>query len=157
MKKKELVMLVGNIGSGKSTLCKKYQKKGYVVLSRDTLRYAIGGGEYIFNKKFEPIISRLVLIMFEEFLDLTVPIVVDETTMNRSFRSRYILLAKEYGYKVKCHVMPKLTMKKSVQRRLNNPHGKYSKRVWESVWKRLNKMYEEPSLGEGINKIIKEK
>jgi dephospho-CoA kinase len=36
--KKEIILLIGNIASGKSTIAKQYAKKGYVVISRDSLR-----------------------------------------------------------------------------------------------------------------------
>ena len=47
--KKQVKILVSNIGGGKTTLSKRYVEFGYVVISRDTLRYGIGNGEYIFN------------------------------------------------------------------------------------------------------------
>ena len=62
---KNLIILVGNIGSGKSTYAKKYQKKGYIVIARDQLRYAIGGGEYIFNTKYEPLIWKTEYYLFK--------------------------------------------------------------------------------------------
>jgi len=39
MDKKELIILVGNIGTGKTTESKKLAKKGYIIISRDAFRY----------------------------------------------------------------------------------------------------------------------
>ena len=47
----KIIVLVGNIGSGKTTWIKKFLKKTkgkYVVVSRDAIRYMMGGGKYIF-------------------------------------------------------------------------------------------------------------
>jgi len=152
---KELVILVGNIGSGKSTICKKYQKEGYVVIARDCLRYAIGGGIYVYNTKYEPIIFETELCMLESFMELGVNIVIDEVGVSRAMRMHYIIPAKDYGYTVKCHVLPQLLRKTAVDRRMQNPHGQYDRDLWEQVWDRFQSKYEEPSFDEGIDDIIR--
>jgi predicted kinase len=153
---KELIILVGNIGEGKSTLCKKYQKKDYIVIARDSLRYAIGGGNYIFNEKYESIIWKTELYMLRKFMELGINIVVDEVGINKVMRARYVVPAKEYNYTIKCHMLPKLTMKEAVDRRMNDPHGQPDRKLWESVWVKFNNMYEEPTLNEGFDEIIHE-
>jgi len=154
---KKLVILVGNIGCGKTTLAQKYQKKGYVVIARDQLRYAIGNGNYVFKKEYEPIIFSTELYMLKEFLTKGVNIVIDEVGISFILRKRYIDIAEEYGYKIICHILPRLPIKEAVRRRMKNPHGQYDKKIWRQVWTRFNKMYEEPVKEEGFYKIIKEK
>lgn len=153
--KKEVLILVGNIGAGKSTLVKKYVDKGHIVISRDSLRYGIGGGKYIFNTDYESVIWATELTLFEEFLTRGVNIIVDEVGINISMRARYIEVAKAFGYKVKCIVLPKLSKEESVNRRMKDPHGTSDRKIWEGVWEKFDNMYEEPSLDEGFNKIIK--
>jgi len=155
MKPKDLIILTGNIGSGKSILTKQYQAKGYVVIARDALRYAIGGGTYVFNTEYEAIIWETELLMLEFFMKLGVNIVVDEVGVSKAMRLRYITPAKKYEYAVKCHVLPKLTMKESIDRRMRDPHGQYNRKLWESVWLKFAKIYEEPSFEEGFTEIIK--
>lgn len=152
---KELIILVGNIGSGKSTLTKKYQEDGYVVIARDCLRYAIGGGTYVYNVNYEPIIFDTELHMLEAFLKLGVNLVIDEVGVSKAMRMRYILPAKDYGYTVKCHVLPQLLQKTAVDRRMQNPHGQYDRELWKQVWDRFQSQYEEPSFDEGIDEIIR--
>ena len=41
---KRKILIMGLPGTGKTTLVKKYQKEGYVVIARDQLRYGIGNG-----------------------------------------------------------------------------------------------------------------
>ena len=152
---KELIILVGNIGSGKSTLTKKYQKKGYVVIARDWLRKAIGGGEYIFNIEYEPIIFKTEIELYKKFLLLEKNIIIDEVGITKSLRGRYITLAKKYNYKITCIVLPKLSKNLSVKRRLQDNHGDTGKGIWEEIWERFNQSYQKPSIKEGFDKIVK--
>lgn len=151
---KKLIIMVGNIGSGKSTLTKKYQKEGYVIIARDQLRYAIGGGDYVFNLDYEPIIWNTELYMVDNFIDLEANILVDEVGITKAMRARYITPAKDKGYKITVIVMPILSKKESVNRRLQNPHGQYDRKLWNGIWEKFNKLYELPSKEEGIDEII---
>ena len=94
---KELVLLVANIGEGKSTLAKQYQEKGYVVISKDGLRYVIGAGNYVYKQEYEPIIWETELSMLESFMDIGANIVIDSICVGKSMRARYISFAKIYN------------------------------------------------------------
>jgi len=151
---KKLIMLVGNIGSGKSTLAKTYTKKGYVIIARDDLRYNIGGGQYIFDLNLEPAIWNTELTMVENFMKENVNIVVDEVGIERTMRERYIKCARKYNYHTTALVLPKLSMKESVDRRMKNPHGQPNRQLWEDVWAKFNALYLPPIFEEGFNEII---
>lgn len=150
-----MIITVGNIGSGKSTYVKKYQKLGYVVISKDQLRYAIGGGQYIFNLIYEDIIWETELEMLRKFMSKSVNIVVDGTGVSKNIRKRYIQIGKMYGYKITVIEMPRFGMGESITRRMINNHGNTSEDVWKLVWTRFEAIYEEPCKKEGIDKIIK--
>lgn len=154
-KKKELIILVGNIGCGKTTLSHKYVKAGYVAIARDYLRYAIGVGDYVFNADYESIIWKTEQYMFKHFLKLGVNIIVDEVGISKKLRKGYIKLGKEYNYNITCVILPLLDMKKAVDRRMNNPHGQENRKLWEGVYNKFSKMYKEPTIKEGFNSIIK--
>lgn len=153
MNNKEIIILVGNIGSGKTTKTKELVEKGYVIISRDSLRYMIGSGQYIFNEDLEPAIWHSELKIVKEFMLLNSNIIVDETGMTKTERARYINLAQKYDYKVVVMLFPKLSMEESVNRRMNNPHGQPDRKLWENVWKKFNQRYEEPTFEEGIHEI----
>ena len=152
---KNLIILIGNIGSGKSTYADKYQKKGYIVIARDRLRYAIGNGKYIFNYDYEPIIWKTELYMFRKFVELGANILIDEVGMSKLMRRRYIPYAKRNGYKITAIEMPRFCMGEAVNRRMINPHGQPDYKLWCQVWTKFEGMYEEPSYEENIDKIIK--
>lgn len=155
MKKKHLIILIGNIGSGKSTYCKKYQEQGYIVIARDQLRYGIGNGKYVFNYKYEPVIWSTELYMFRKFIELEENIVVDEVGMSKNMRQRYIPYAKENGYTITALELPRLSMGESVTRRMINPHGQPNVELWKQVWTKFEAIYEPPTKEEGFDKIIK--
>ena len=153
--KPTLVLLVGNIGAGKSTLTKELANQGYLILSRDSIRYMIGGGEYRFGDETEPIVRSVTLAALEVMAIAEKHVVLDETSMSPRIRSTFINVVKRYDYNVIAIILPKLSMEESVARRLRNPHGQPDKALWERVWTMFDHMYVEPSKKEGIHQIIK--
>jgi len=154
-KKPKLKILIGNIGSGKSTYLKKYQKKGYIIISRDSLRYGIGAGNYIYNENYEPIIFKTEEYLFENFCSEQVNLVIDEINMSKKMRERYISIGKAYNYEIIAVNFPILKRDIAVERRLFKNHGDTSKTIWRQVWSRFNHLYETPNKREGFHKIIK--
>ena len=140
---------------GKSTICKDIALAGHVIISRDSLRYMIGAGKYIYNTVLEPAIFEAEEGILRSFMKLGVNIIVDETGINKQYREPYVKLAKEYGYSTFAYVMPKLSKKESVDRRMKNPHDQADRTIWEGVWKKFDDLYEEPTKEEGFVSIIK--
>ena len=154
-KTKQLIILVGNIGSGKSTLTRKYIEKGYIAIARDYIRYAIGEGKYIFNPNYEPIIWGTEQYMFTRFMDLGVNIVVDEVGVSRRTRKAYIHYAQIKKYKIIAIVLPRYSQEEAVNHRMKNPHGQNDRRLWENVWEKFDAIYTEPTKAEGFDEIKK--
>jgi predicted kinase len=150
---KKLIILVGNVGSGKSTVAKKYIDRGFVCISRDGLRYSIGGGKYIFNPFYESTIWDTELFMLRSFMEKGVNLIVDEVGIDKKMRKRYIKCAKEYDYRVTAIIMPKLSVEESIKQRMNNPRG-FHEKIWERVWNEFDAAYEEPEKHEGFDEII---
>jgi len=149
----ELIILVGNIGSGKSTVARTLVEKGYICVSLDAIRYGIGAGKYIFNPALEPIVFKSGWYILNEFMEWGYQIVADETNMSVKYRKKFIDLAKKMGYRIKAIVMPRLSMDESVSRRLKSNHGTANKATWETVWKKFDSRYQEPSYAEGFDLI----
>lgn len=150
------IIVTGNIGCGKSTLASFFQEKKFVVISRDSFRYSIGNGKYIFHKMLEPVIWKTELYMFKLFVDLGVDIYVDEVGVTPAMRKRYIdVLKKHKNYKIISIEMPRLSKDKAVARRLKTPHGQPDKALWELVWKKFDLVYESPKKSEGFHKLYK--
>lgn len=153
-RKKELMLLIGNIGSGKTTYAKKYVEKGYINISKDNLRFNIGAGKYIFDRRYEKTIFEVEKKMFQNFCRLGVNIVVDGTNVTRTLRKRYISYAKRYNYKIIGIVFPFLPRKTALKRRFKDPRGDKNKMKWGEVWEMFNFCYCIPLKKEGFNKLI---
>ena len=149
-----LVMMVGNIGSGKSTLVKHLAKKGYIVLSLDALRYMVGGGEYLFDEDLEPSIFRIENYALRELTDAEYDIAIDETNVSTTVRKRHFDCFKDKGYTAIAVVMPRLSKETAVKRRMQSAHGYFGPEVWGKVWEKFEDKYTEPSKEEGFEKII---
>lgn len=151
-KRKLMVILVGNIGSGKSTLTKKLIKRGFVVVARDSFRYSLGAGEYLYDQQTEPVIWATEGYMIRALCMGGIKLVVDEVGITKHMRSRYLDIAKSTGYKVVIIELPRMSRNKCVARRMHNPHGQADQKLWEAVWDKFNAKYEAPTQDEG--KII---
>jgi len=155
--KKRLVLLVGNIGTGKSTLIKKQYQGRYAVVSRDHIRYNIGNGDYVFLTSIERAIYETSRTLLEELLHTGINIVIDETNCRPSIRAGYARLGKQYGYNVTAIVLPKISKEESLKRRMKSPHGVFNKVAWSKVWDLFDSIYTEPTKEEGFDRIIKSK
>lgn len=151
-----LVILVGNIGNGKTTIAKKYVKKGYIAVSRDSVRQMFAAEDYMFNPDIEPIVFKVERHALLGLLQEGLNVVVDETNIVPKSRSRTIALGQEYHCKIIAHVVHRLTRDESVKRRMEgNPRG-YTAKKWGEVWDLFDKGYNEPILKEGFHEIILE-
>lgn len=149
----EIIVIVGNIGSGKSTYAKKLAEEGYIVIARDALRYMIGGGNYIFNRELEPAIWQGEWDILFNLMQTGVAIVVDEVGISPLMRKRYIELAEVFNYKISAHIMPEISKEEAINRRMKNPHGQPDKDLWGGVWDMFSIGYEEPTEEEGFDEI----
>ena len=157
--KSKIVILVGNIGSGKSTFSRFFVNKGFVVTARDGIRYTLGAGTYLFDPTIEPVVWASELYLFQQLLKTHKNIVVDEINVSKAFRKRLFKVIKPYRkyYDICCIELPRLSKDICIKRRLKDNHGNNSYDVWRGVWERFDSIYETPVHTEGFDNIIKVK
>ena len=142
-------MMVGNIGSGKSTWIKNNIKENDIVVSADDFRHMFGAGTYKWRPDLENTIKKSILNLIENLLIHTKRnIIYDETNTTRWERFDVLNVVKKYKCRVVAIVLPRLSKDVSVIRRLNNNHGNHSQQSWEKVWEYKNMYYSEPSADE---------
>lgn len=147
--------MVGNIGSGKSTIVNTIKNHGFLVVSRDAIRYMFGSGQYVFDKERESAVFNCEKLIIDELMDRKMNIIVDEVGVSKRLRMEYLISAKYHEYDAYAIEMPRLSMEESVSRRMQNPHGNYTKPLWEDVWKKFDKIYEPPTVREGFAEVIR--
>jgi len=151
-RKPEIIIMVGNIGAGKSTLVKQFVELGYRVVSKDAIRYMLGGGEYIFDVALERQVDTIAKSALIELTYAGYNVIVDETNTTSLERKDYLHYIRG-DYEKTALVFPKISKEESVKRRLQSNHGNTSKEVWEQVWEDKNSSYQVPTKKEGFDTI----
>jgi len=133
-KGKELILLIGCMGCGKSYYCKN-QIKNYEILNLDSIKNR--------NK-----LDKLFL----EYLKQNKNIVIDNTNYDINMRIKYINIAKKYDYKIKCIYfdIPIDVCKHNMYYR----SFKYKQTIIpEIAYRKYNKNFIKPSKKEGYDDI----
>lgn len=75
-----LVILVGNIASGKSSLGKRFNKEaGYIIVSGDGLRYLFSGGDYVYSDKLQSFILETEFKLVNGLLKEGFDVIIDDS------------------------------------------------------------------------------
>lgn len=124
--------MVGNIASGKTTWIRKFlttsDGAGFVVLSKDAIRWMLGGGnKYLWSEELERIIDQVLYYMTAEFMRSDSNIIIDETNVDITTRSVYLNCAEirrlvpknqsYYDYEMTAVVMPTIDVETVIDRR----------------------------------------
>ena len=112
-----LLIMVGNIASGKSMWIQKYLQEydncmgenkisPPIVLSKDAIRKMMGAGKFIFDEKLEGAVADCLVEMMRIFMFQKTDIIYDETNMRKQTRYKSLNLARSLGYEAIAVVMP---------------------------------------------------
>ena len=138
---KEVIVLIGSPGSGKSTFTEKILiPKGYIRINQDTL------------KTKEKVIKCLI-----ENIKEGKKIVIDSTNPQKNNRSEYIKICNKYNYPIRAFVFQvskELAMHLNNLRDINKFRKHYSGPVNNIPIHSFFKNYEEPKTQEGFKEII---
>ena len=146
-------ILIGNIGSGKSTIAAKFAKMGHVIVNMDIISTMIGGGEYgLYDTKKKEIYHETEHSIIETALKNGFSVVIDRTNMDRKRRESFIKIGKKYAAKIVAYDWGAGDFS-GVNRRIKSPNG-IPAETWANVYKFMKQSYEPPTLEEGFSKII---
>jgi len=149
-----VIILIGNVGSGKSLVASKLAKKGAVVVNMDSIQEMIGGGEYgayDYDKKeiYLSVENTIIATALGQGFD----VVVDRTNMDKKRRKRFIDLAHDHGSEAVCFKAPVGNSTKQLINRMKDQRG-ISRETWFKVSASMISAYEEPSKDEGFSEIL---
>jgi NEDD4-binding protein 2 len=115
--KKELILMRGISGSGKSTIAKSLVGDGKIFSTDD---FFMQGNRYVFEPKNIGANHKLNQSRTEEAMKQgTSPIIIDNTNTESWEMKPYVLLADKYGYSVKIVESPFLDIEELVRRQEN--------------------------------------
>lgn len=146
---KELILMIGIPGSGKSTFARRYSNnnRDISIVSSDAIRAKLYGDESIQGNGRE--VFENVQRDIEVLISLgRSTIILDATNLRRRDRKKYIKLANKSGYKcgaIYCDVSLETAQKRNKQR---------ARQVPDDIIKRMYNALEAPTESEGFNWII---
>jgi len=158
----KLVLMVGNIGTGKTSTTNRLmdaadilENRNVIVVSVDCLATILNNGHYgpdIWTDRHWQLYAVAKQHIVREALARDFDVIVDGSHMSKANRKAYIDIAKEFddiivdGY---LHTYPD-----GLARRITNPKSEHTSiEKWTEVYKIFEDMYEEPTLDEGIDNI----
>ena len=134
---KELIIMVGYPGSGKSSFIKKYLiKHNFKSINQDELKT-----------------SKKCVDMCKNYMLLENNIVIDNTNPNTDIRKLYIDQGKKYNYNIRCFIM-KTTEEHSKHNNVYRSLYENKKKIPDVVYRIYNKKYIVPQLSEGFKDIV---
>jgi len=137
-KNRELIIMFGFPGSGKSTFINKYiEPFEYVIINQDILKTK--------NKCINET---------EKYMKINKNIVIDSLNYTKEMRKIYINIAKKYNYNVRCIVLNTSyeISKHNMLYRYYKSNGTES-RIPDLVYNKMKKNTELPDINEGIKNI----
>ena len=139
-------MLIGGIGTGKSTFAKQLSKKDNIrIISGDDIQ---DRHKKLSNSKVDEIITKL---LDESFLR-DKSFIIDGKLLNPQCRRSLVAKAKERGYKAYGYDFGKGSIF-SLLRRLREPR-RFTAEDWEQVYQSDLNSFSTPELNEGFDKIF---
>lgn len=146
------IMTVGPPGSGKSTWANRKEEQGWRVIRPDTIRWDT------FEEDFHPLVEGevwgIVAASLKGLFKLysqagrgSGHIILDATNLTRAARSRWINLARYYGFSPRAAVFA-VSLKICIDKNAKRP-----RMVPEDVLKRLYESWEFPWYGEALDEI----
>lgn len=140
-------MLIGAIGTGKSTFAEKYCKNlNLICVSGDQIE-----NECETNNDNE--IEQEIMIRIVENFESGKSFLIDGLNINKSARIRYLLLAKKHGYEVIAYNFGpgnNMSLERRIKASLNVPETR-----WRELAERNRSEFQPPDRTEGYSKIYK--
>lgn len=145
----KLIMLVGFIGSGKSTWARKYAEENEkaVIVNRDALMTMLCG-KYEYSIELEQIVLHGALEFARDALCRGYDVIIDETNLTKECRAMWTLsfcgacIPFETAKKIERQVIHFSADKGNVERRMKGDARGISKEKWEEVFEEQKARFE---------------
>lgn len=135
MNKKELIVMIGIPGSGKSTYVNEKYSNTHQIVCTDDIRKALG---FIFERKMETFIHCMSETFVKAKMERGLPIVIDETNIGISHILKWRNLAEEYEYETIAIIMD--TQIEICKERRKCKEGEFPEEVIDRMYRSLNNL-----------------
>ena len=149
-----MYVMVGNIGTGKTTRAKRLVDDDTLYVSEDLLVPLMTNGRYdppVWSIRHFNVYRKLKLAAVEAALLNGFNLIVDGTNISVENRVKYIDAAKRMNALIICYVFPDFDI--GLQNRFKEHRGQTAE-MWKSVSNSLQDKFDYPKKEEGINEII---
>jgi len=152
----EITLLIGTIGSGKSTLSQKMAKNGALIINDDAIVTSLHGDYQLYDPKLKPLYKGIENQILSYGVLLNKDIVVDRgLNLTVQSRARWIDLACSFDCEISAILFPFSSPNVHARRRMRHDDRGNDRKTWKKIAEHHQNVYEEPSLKEGFKKIIK--
>lgn len=156
MDQARLIILVGMIASGKSSICAQKAQEGALIINDDAIVSAVHGGNYrLYNKALKPLYKTIEQTLLATGLAMGRTVIVDRPCFKRMTRLRYVSLAKSFDAPITCYTFVKEHESIHAERRYHSDPRGYGMDYWMEVATRHSAQWEEPALEEGYDELVK--
>ena len=139
------------IGSGKSSYALNAAKKGFVIISDDSIVESVHGGDYtLYDKSCQPIYKAVSANILMSALAIGKSVIVDVGNRTRAVRQRWIGLAHMYDVPAYAIHFEKTDPKTHAQRRYDSDPRGLSYEKWLEVAHRHHDIFESVRDSEGF-------
>lgn len=150
-----LIILVGPIASGKSTVARRLAQQGAVTITGDAIVNSLHAGRYtLYREELRPLYKAMQHTACTTALEMGLSVVVDKTSITAESRRQWLQIAKAYStpsFAIKFAVESPETHAK--RRYESDPRG-YSYEKWLEVARSMAQRWQEPTLEEGFERVI---
>ncbi len=115
--RKEIVIMIGIAGSGKSVYVNNNFINTHQIICADDIRKSLG---HTFEPKIEPLVHSITQILCRAYMIRELPIVIDETNTRLGTILKWGRLADEYQY-YKCGIFLSTPLEICIERRPSIP------------------------------------
>jgi len=162
MNKQTVWITIGNIGSGKTTWSwmKASSNSLTSVVSQDSIREMIHGGEYVFDEQLEHLVSKIAWRSAFDVLSCKRHLIIDECNLLASKRRELIKKIRNNfpGVNIIGVIFPSILSSTHIDRRVKEPKVVASKEkvryMWSRVGAKLQRSSSFPTLEEGFDELV---
>lgn len=154
MSKPSIQVLVGIIGSGKSSYALNAARAGFTTVNNDLIVQAVHSADYLlYDRQLEPLYKALSVNVLTHSIALGRSVVIDTGGRKRKTRSRWVSLAHALDVPVYAVVFPVEPPVEHAKRRFRSDSRGYSFDQWLEVALHQADVFEPVEPDEGFDHI----